>query len=112
MRGGMRGGDPVMRASMLQKQLGLTDEVTTQVKAIFTDGSAKMQALRDDPSSPADKRSQMMSIRQAESTKVNALLTPDQQKKYAEMEERMRQRGPGGPPPPPDGATPPPPPQQ
>jgi protein CpxP len=112
MRGGMRGGNPEMRASMLQKQLGLTDEVTTQVKAILMDSSAKMQALRDTAGSPADKRPQMMSIHQAEVTQVKALLTPDQATKYDAMEERMRQRGPGGPPPSSDGSVPPPPPQQ
>ncbi len=108
MRGGMRGGDPAMRASMLQKQLSLTDEVTAQVKAIYMDGSAKMQALRSSGGSQDDMRSQMMSIRQAETTKVKALLTPDQATKYDAMEARMRQRGPGGPPPSDGGAPPPP----
>jgi Spy/CpxP family protein refolding chaperone len=93
---------------MLQKQLSLTDEVTAQVKAIYMDGSAKMQALRSSGGSQDDMRSQMMSIRQAETTKVKALLTPDQATKYDAMEARMRQRGPGGPPPSDGGAPPPP----
>jgi protein CpxP len=107
MRGGMR-ADPSMRASMLQKQLGLSDQITMQVKEILMDSSAKMQALRETAGAPADKRSQMMSIRQAEQTKIKALLTPDQVSKYDAMEERMRQRGPGGPPPSTDGSAPPP----
>ncbi len=108
--GGMRGGSPERRAGMLQKQLGLTDDVTAQVKAIFTAGTARMEALRADTSMEPDaRRTQMMAIHTDEVTKVKALLTPDQQTKYAEIEARPR-RGPGGPPP--DGNGPPPPPQQ
>jgi len=109
--GGMRGGSPERRAAMLQKQLGLTDDVTAQVKTIFTAGTAKMEALRADTSMDPDaRRTQMMAIHTDEVAKVKTLLTPDQQTKYAEIEARPRGRGPGGPPP--DGAGPPPPPQQ
>jgi Spy/CpxP family protein refolding chaperone len=108
-RGGMRGGNPEMRAKMLQRQLGLTDDVTMQVKAIFIDGTSKMEALRSGSASPEELRPQMMAIHKAEAAKVSALLTPDQQAKYAEMEAR---RGPRGGGPPPDGGTPPPPPPQ
>jgi periplasmic protein CpxP/Spy len=85
--------DPGARAAMLQQQLGLTDDVTAKVKAIFTDGTAKMQALRQSGGSRED----MMAIRSDETTKVKALLTPDQQTKYDALLEA--QRGRGGPPP-------------
>lgn len=98
-RGGMM--DPGHRADMLKQNLSLTDDQTTQVKAIFEDSRTKMEALRSNSSlSQDDRRSQMMSIRKAENDKVNALLTPDQKTKYAAMQEQMRDRmrggGPGG----------------
>lgn len=99
--------DPGRRAAMLQKQLGLTDDVTAKVKDIFTDGTAKMEALRGNSSlSRDDMRTQMMAIHTDETTKVKALLTPDQAAKYDEMEAHRRGRGMGGPPP--DGSGPPP----
>ncbi|QMV18056.1 hypothetical protein GOB94_04645 [Granulicella sp. 5B5] len=99
--------DPSQRAAMLQRQLGLTDDVTAKVKDIFTDGTAKMEALRGNSSlSRDDMRTQMMAIHTDETTKVKALLTPDQAAKYDEMESHRRGRGMGGPPP--DGGGQPP----
>ena len=93
--------DPGARAAQLQQQLGLTDDVTAKVKAIFTDGTAKMQALRQSGGSRED----MMAIHTDEVTKVKALLTPDQQTKYDAIDAR-RGRGMGGPPPGGGGAPP------
>ena len=103
--GGPRGGmDPATRALRVQKQLGLTDDVTAQVKAIYSDSGAKMQALRESGSA---SREDMMAIRTAETAKVKALLTPDQSTKYDEMLAQQRGRGQNGPPPG-GGGTPPP----
>lgn len=108
--GGMgRGGmmmDPGRRAEMMKTQLGLSDDQTTQVKAVFADEQTKMQALRDSGGDPADMRPKMMAIREASTAKLKGILTADQFKKYEEMMQQMRQRGPGG------GGTPPPPPSQ
>jgi len=114
-RGGRRGG-PEERLKMLEKQLSLTPDQTTQVKAIFADERTKMEALRSDTAtSEQDKRPKMMAIHQDEETRLAAVFTPDQKAKYQEMEAKMRERmkehrpgGPGGDAPPP----PPPPPQQ
>jgi protein CpxP len=113
-RGGMM--DPGHRADMLKQNLSLTDDQTSQVKAIFEDSRTKMEGLRSNTSlSQDDRRSQMMSIRKAENDKVNALLTPDQKTKYAAMQEQMRDRmrggAPGGNTPQPQPQTPPPAPQ-
>jgi Spy/CpxP family protein refolding chaperone len=108
--------DPGHRADMLKQNLSLTDDQTSQVKAIFEDSRTKMEGLRSNTSlSQDDRRSQMMSIRKAENDKVNALLTPDQKTKYAAMQEQMRDRmrggAPGGNTPQPQPQTPPPAPQ-
>ena len=103
--GGPRMMDPATRAAQLQKQLTLTDEVTAQVKTILTDSMAKMQSLRTNGGSRED----MMAIRTDESTKIKALLTPDQATKYDEIQAEMRaRRGQGGG----NGDAPPPPPPQ
>jgi protein CpxP len=85
--------DPAARAAQLQKQLTLSDEVTAQVKTILTDSGTKMAALR----SSGGSRDDMMAVRTDETTKVKALLTPDQATKYDEIQAQMRaRRGPGG----------------
>jgi protein CpxP len=111
--GGHRGFDPERRVEMMQRQLNLTADQTTQVRAIFADGRAKMEALRGNTSlAPADRRAQGEALRQDEHAKVEAVLTPDQKTKFDAMEARMRERRhdgqEGGAPPPP----PPPAPQQ
>ena len=91
--------DPGRRADMLKQNLSLTDDQTSQVKAIFEDSRTKMEALRSNSSlSQDDRRSQMMSIRSAENDKVNALLTPEQKTRYAALQQQMRDRMRNGPP--------------
>jgi Spy/CpxP family protein refolding chaperone len=106
--GGGRGGmmDPGRRVERMKQELNLTDDQTSQVKAILEDGRTKMEALRSNSSvSQDDRRSQMMSIRKGENDKIEALLTPDQKTKFATMQQQMRGRTRNGPP---DGAPPPP----
>jgi Spy/CpxP family protein refolding chaperone len=96
---------------MLQRQLNLTADQTTQVKALLEDGRAKMEALHTNTAlSDQDKHAQGMALHQEEHDKLMALLTPEQKTKFAEMEQRMRERRQGGgggaeppPPPPPPG---------
>ncbi len=104
--GGPGRGGPERHLQMLQQELSLTPDQTTQVKALLESERTKMEGLRANTTLSADdRRSQMMSIRQDENTKLRALLTPDQATKYDAMQARMRERmqhdGNGGPPPPP-----------
>jgi protein CpxP len=103
--GGRRGG-PEQRLEMLQKELNLTPDQTTKIKAILDDGRKQMTALRDAGGTPEENRPKMMALRQSENEKVKAVLTDDQKPKFDAMEARMRDRmrgggGNGGPPPPP-----------
>jgi protein CpxP len=105
--GGHRGFDPERRVEMMQRRLGLTADQTTQVRAIFADGRAKMEALHENTAlAPADKRAQGEALRQDQDAKIHAVLTPDQKTKFDEMEARMREHRRGGP----EGDAPPPPP--
>jgi len=108
--GGGRGGmNPERRLEMMQRQLNLTPDQTTAIKAIFEDERAKMEAARasDGSLSPEDRRAKMMAMREEEKTKIEAILTPEQKTKYEEMEARMRERMEHRDAPPPPPATPP-----
>jgi Spy/CpxP family protein refolding chaperone len=105
--GGPRGmmGPPL---GMLTKQLDLTPDQVTQIKAIYADAGTQMKALHDDTSlAQADKRQKMFAIHQDSQSKFMGLLTADQKTKFEAMQEKMKEhrgqygRGPGGPPPPP-----------
>ena len=103
--------NPERRAEMLKKNLNLTDDQTSQVKSILEDSRSKMEAVRSNTSlSQEDRRSQMMSIHSSENEKINALLTPDQKTKYADLQQQMRSRMRNGPPEGAPGGAPPPPP--
>lgn len=107
-RMGGRGGQGRMQErqlEMMTKELNLTPDQVTQVKAINADSEKQMLALRDDTAiAPADKRTKMMAIRQASMAKVRASLTDEQKTKMDAMMAKMRERRE-------DRAAPPPPPQ-
>jgi Spy/CpxP family protein refolding chaperone len=104
-RAGRRGG---RRIEMLTKQLSLTPDQVTQVKAIDADTMSQMKALRaDTATAKADKRSQMMAIHQASQDKIRNVLTDEQKAKFDAMQAKMKEHrhnrrgGEGVPPPPP-----------
>jgi len=102
--GGMRGH----QVEFLTKQLNLTPDQVTQVKALDADTWKQAKALQDETSTAgADKRAKMMDIHKAAQDKIRALLTPDQQTKFDALQAEMREHrqnhsgGQGGQPPPP-----------
>jgi Spy/CpxP family protein refolding chaperone len=105
--GGHQGWDPERRVEMLQQRLDLTADQTAQIRVIFADSRAKMEALRANESlSPQDRHAQAEALHQDQEAKVRGVLTPDQKLKYDEMQARQRERRRGGQ----GGAVPPPPP--
>jgi protein CpxP len=111
--GGMRGN----QVEFLTRQLNLTPDQVTQVKAIDEDAWKQMKTLREDTSiAQDDKRTKMMDIRKASQDKIRGLLTADQQTKFdalqAQMREHRRNRDGGDGPPPPQPPPPPAAPQQ
>ena len=88
---------PEDRLANMASKLNLTDDQKAKIKPILEDEAKQMQSLRDDTSTPRmQKMQKMKSIHDSHSTQINALLTPDQQTKYAEMQkeamEKMRER--------------------
>jgi len=107
--------DPAQHAAMLAKHLKLSSDQQSKVEDIFKSEQSQMEGLHSDTSlSQQDRRSKMMDIHKTSNDQVRALLNPDQQKKWDEMQSKREERmhnhhggdnGPGG------AANPTPPPQ-
>jgi protein CpxP len=108
--GGHHGGhmmDPDQRLAQMTKRYKLTADQQSQIKPILQDEQQQMQTLHADTSTPqADKRAKMMSMHQADTQKIEAVLTDDQKQKFEADQQKMQQRraehmhgGQGGPPP-------------
>ena len=100
-----RGGPPPTADQRLQRMtqaLNLTEDQQAKIKPILENEMTQMQSLRSDTSlSQDDRMAKMKQIRESSASQINPILTPDQQKQYAEMMSRMgRGRGPGQAPPP------------
>ncbi len=90
--GGSHGPDSGRRLEMMQKHLNLTPDQTTQVKAILDDEHSKMEAMHSNTSlAPQDRHAQMMTIHQDGEAKIRAVLNPDQQTKFDQMQARQRE---------------------
>lgn len=77
----------------LGQKLNLSDDQKAQIKPIIADRQQKMQALRSDTSlRRGQKGRQMKSVMEDSDKKINAILTPDQQKQYAELKQQMKER--------------------
>jgi protein CpxP len=75
----------------LSKELNLTDEQKAQVKPILDEQSKQMRATQEDTSLTQDqKREKMKQIHQTTHSQINGVLTPEQQKKFAEMKEEHK----------------------
>lgn len=110
---GRMGGEGQLKR--MTKELNLSADQVSQIKAINEDTRKQASAVRDDSTiAQADKRGKMMDIRKASQDKIRAVLNDDQKTKYdamlAQQRERRGRRGGGGeenaPPPPPPPAPP------
>jgi len=92
--------DPAKRAEMIGKRLNLSSDQQTKVEGILKSEQSQVESLRADSSVSLDeRRSKMMELHKSSSDQIRALLDPDQQKKWDEMQSRrgewMRGHGPG-----------------
>lgn len=79
---------------MLKEKLGLSEAQVDQLKKIFADERDQMKALKEKEGDKESKRGEMQKIREATRTKIEAILTPEQKAKFAEM--RQGEKGPKG----------------
>ena len=77
----------------MTKALNLTTDQQTKVRNILGEERKQMDQLRADSSLSQDTRfSKMRDIHQNSSTRIKALLNPDQQQKFDQMEQERRDR--------------------
>jgi periplasmic protein CpxP/Spy len=85
--------DPQKRSQMLAKKLGLNSDQQSKVQDILQSQQSDMQKVHADSSlAQADRRAKMMDIHKSSSDQIRALLNPDQQKKWDEMQARQEAR--------------------
>lgn len=114
-------GHAESRLEMLAEKLNLTEAQTATIKSILVAEANDIKTVwQDDTLSKEQKQSKIADIRESEKGKINTILTPEQQAKFAELKEpaeRMmhrREMGPGRehkpleqpPPPPPEKQEP------
>ena len=76
------------RLEMLTEKLNLTNAQMTAIKPIFVTEANDIKAVWQDNSlSKEQKQSKMFDIREAAKEKINTILTPEQQAKWAELKE-------------------------
>jgi hypothetical protein len=80
-------------AKQLAQTLNLSDTQTTQVRNTLEDERSKLIALQSDSTlSPQDKQAKLMDIRRGASDKIMSILTPDQQKKLADLVQKQHEQ--------------------
>ena len=98
-QGGGQRRSPEDQAKQLQTQLSLNDDQTAKITAIYKDQATKRDSIRTAANGDRDAMMKaMMPLMQSTSTKIKAILTPDQATAYDKlMKDRMdRMRGGGG----------------
>jgi Spy/CpxP family protein refolding chaperone len=95
-QGGMQAGgqlpDPDRVMQMMTAKLGLTADQQAKIAPVIADRQQQVRALMADTSSrPFQKQRKVKEIREASDKKINVVLTPDQRKQYAELEEQMKE---------------------
>jgi protein CpxP len=84
---------PEKMVAMMTVKLGLTPDQQAKILPIIADRQQQMQALRADTSSrPMQRQKKAKSLMESTNKQINAVLTPDQQKQFAAMEEQMKEQ--------------------
>ena len=81
------------RLKWLSQHLNLTGDQKKQLKPILAGELKQMRAVGEDASLTQDqKREKMKQIHEASRPQVQAILTPEQQQKFAQMKEEAKER--------------------
>ena len=78
--------------SKLVEKLELNDKQKAEIYQINLATANRMKVVRDGNLEPEAKRAEMKSLRQNADKQINAVLTKDQQAKYAAMKEEMKEK--------------------
>jgi protein CpxP len=89
---GTHHGQHASHLEWLSKELNLTDEQKEKVKPILDEQTKQMRATQADTSlSQEQKRDKMKQIHQTTHSQINEILTPEQQRKFAELKEQQKE---------------------
>jgi len=88
---GRRAPNIKQRVERLSTELNLTDDQKTKVTALLEKEAKEMRALREETDRDT-RREKMRAIRQEQDKELKTILTADQQEKWKELREQMRQR--------------------
>ena len=91
-RGGWEKPDPQKQTDKMAENFGLSAEQKTQVLAVNTDASQKMQALSANNTNRESMHGERKKIEQEKEEKLKGILTSDQFQKYITKKEEMRQQ--------------------
>jgi len=79
--------------ALMTAKLNLTPDQQAKITPIIADRQQQMQAIRADTSSrPMQRMKKAKAVTEESDKKINAVLTPDQQKQYAALEEQMKEQ--------------------
>jgi Spy/CpxP family protein refolding chaperone len=79
--------------ALMTAKLNLTPDQQAKITPIIADRQQQMQAIRTDTSSrPMQRMKKAKAVTEESDKKINAVLTPDQQKQYAALEEQMKEQ--------------------
>jgi len=77
----------------VEDELQLTDAQKAKLQPIIQEEMNQIEAVRNDSTLTMDQKvEKVRQIKQTEFPKIQAVLTPEQQKKLADMQERARQQ--------------------
>jgi hypothetical protein len=90
---GMDVPSPDQRLAKMTKKYNLTSDQQSRIKPILEDEQQQMQAMHSDTSmAPKDRHAKMMSMRQEDSQKIEAVLNDDQKKMFEADQQKMEQK--------------------
>jgi Spy/CpxP family protein refolding chaperone len=79
---------------MMKDKLGLTDEQTGKIKAIFEKNRGQFAGLKE--LKPEDRRAKFREVFKSELEEIAAILTPEQKQKWKEEMQKRRGSRAGG----------------
>jgi periplasmic protein CpxP/Spy len=89
---GARQGHRGSRLEWLSTQLNRTEDQKARPEPILQDQAKQTRATQEDTSLTQDqKRDKMKQVRKTTDSQINDILTPDQQKKFAELKEQQKE---------------------
>lgn len=84
--------DPAKRTQHLTKKLDLTADQQSKVQSILQDEKTRMQNnMQDTSTSKQDRRAKFMEVHKNADDQIRAVLTPEQQKKWDDMQSQRQE---------------------